>query len=88
MKTRTTASSNFANIATGVMWGLIVGLLLTATASTFGYGLLGNVTALGDPYYQDTILAPSRAFLPWFCTMLAIALLILLKLGELINTRR
>ncbi|EKD75942.1 MAG: hypothetical protein ACD_43C00272G0012 [uncultured bacterium] len=72
MKTPTTTFTNFSRIIT---WTIILCLSLTAV-TIFILAAQGDTTALGDPYYEDTILAPDRAFAPWALCLLTLALVL------------
>ncbi|EKD78590.1 MAG: hypothetical protein ACD_41C00317G0011 [uncultured bacterium] len=79
MKTTNTASFHFVNICLTV-----VTILLVAIAGlTFYLALQGDTTLLGDPYYEDQILAPDRAFAPWALMMIASGLVVLAKVMSL-----
>ena len=61
------------------MIAMAIAILLMATQ--------GDPTVLGDPYYEDHIIAHQRAFAPWAFTMLVISLCIPIALLELRNRR-
>lgn len=70
MKTTTTAFTNF----TKAMWWTIVVIAICMALSIFYLAGKGDTTALGDPYYEDQILAPERAFGPWALSLFGSAL--------------
>ncbi|MBI4407986.1 MAG: hypothetical protein HY565_05820 [Candidatus Kerfeldbacteria bacterium] len=84
MKTRVTASTAFVNTALTV----VAVLLVAIAVCTYYLALQGDTTALGDPYYEDQILAPERAFAPWTLLMSTIGVLVIAKLVQLIGKRR
>lgn len=79
MKTPTTGSSHYVNIALTV----IMILLMIIALFTFYLALQGDTTLLGDPYYEDQILAPERAFGPWALAMIASGIVVIAKLVSL-----
>ena len=58
----------------------MVALLGAIAVWTFFLALQGDTTLLGDPYYEDTILAPDRAFGPWALCLLVILNAVVTKL--------
>lgn len=84
MKTRTTASSHFVNLCHSV----VAILLLAIAGLTYYLALQGDTTLLGDPYYEDQILAPARAFGPWAIMCMAISIVILARLVQWIQDRK
>ena len=58
----------------------MVGLLGVLSIWTFILAAQGDTTLLGDPYYEDQILAPERAFGPWALCVLVLLNAILAKL--------
>lgn len=78
MKTPATASTAFVSTAFTVTLVLLAAIALC----TYYLALQGDTTALGDPYYEDQILAPERAFAPWALLMLVIVVLVVAKLGQ------
>lgn len=78
MKTPVTASSAFVNTCLTI----VLVLLATIAISTYYLALQGDTTILGDPYYEDQILAPERAFAPWALLMLVIVVLVIAKLVQ------
>lgn len=79
MKTPTTGSSHYVNIALTV----VMILLMIIALFTFYLALQGDTTLLGDPYYEDQILAPERAFGPWALAMIASGIVVIAKLVSL-----
>ncbi|MFA6474990.1 MAG: hypothetical protein WCV88_02185 [Patescibacteria group bacterium] len=61
---------------------LIVILLVSLSLWVIYLALLGDTTLLGDPYYEDQILAPTRAFGPWSFMLLVMILAIIAKITE------
>ena len=72
MKTPVTASTAFVNTA----FTVVLVLLAAIAMSTYYLALQGDTTVLGDPYYEDQILAPERAFAPWALLMIVTGVLI------------
>ena len=83
MKTPATASTAFVSTAFTVTLVLIV----TIALCTYYLALQGDTTALGDPYYEDQILAPERAFAPWALLMIITGVLIVTRLVQWVSTR-
>ena len=79
MKTQTTGFSHYVNIALTI----IAVLLAIIALLTFYLALQGDTTLLGDPYYEDQILAPERAFGPWALAMIACGIAVIAKVVSL-----
>lgn len=79
MKTTNTASSAFVKTALTI----VIVLLVIIAGLTYYLALQGDTTLLGDPYYEDQILAPERAFAPWALMMIAVGIVGLAKLASL-----
>ena len=61
------------------LWTIVIlcGLLAVAIIVT---ALRGNTTLLGDPYYEDQIMAWQRAFAPWAFTWMIVVLSVILAM--------
>lgn len=79
MKTPTTVSSHYVNI----LLKIVTVLLVIIAILTYYLAVQGDTTLLGDPYYEDQILAPGRAFGPWALTMIACGIVVLARLAKL-----
>jgi hypothetical protein len=49
---------------------------------------LNDTTLLGDPYYEDKILAPDRAFIPWLATMIVVLLAVIVGITDRLSTKQ
>lgn len=78
MKTPVTASSAFVNTC----FTTVIVLVAAIAVCTYYLALQGDTTLLGDPYYEDQILAPERAFAPWALLMLVIVVVVVAKLVQ------
>lgn len=66
----------------------IVLICLTISALAILYlAITGDTTLLGDPYYEDKILAPQRALIPWCATMLSIVVTMLMAINQYLMLR-
>lgn len=70
-----------------IPWLIMLSLLVTAIA-IFALAATGDPTRLGDPYYEDKILAPERAFIPWLLTMLNIALAVIYAFCNILAVKK
>lgn len=59
---------------------VITALLIICALWTLYLANQGDTTLLGDPYYEDTILAPDRAFGPWLVMLSVVTLAIIRKI--------
>lgn len=73
MKIKPTSSINFVKV---ILW-VITGCILIIAGFIFYLASTGDTTLLGDPYYEDQILAPQRAFVPWAFSLVCIACAVL-----------
>ena len=62
---------------------IIACLLVLIAGATFFLALGGDTTTLGDPYYEDQILAPERAFAPWALAIIACSIVVIAKIVSL-----
>lgn len=76
MKTKPTAYSSFTK---AILWTL-VGISLAIAVLIYYLATTGDTTALGDPYYEDQILAPARAFGPWALSLFGSGLALMLTI--------
>ncbi len=84
MKITTTAFSNFTKI---IWWTLLV-ISLAIAVLVFYLAASGDTTMLGDPYYEDQILAPQRAFGPWALSLFGVAIIIVLRIVTALVKRK
>lgn len=84
MKTTAIAYSNFSKVVT---W-TIAGILVLIALATFILAATGDTTPLGDPYYEDTILAPNRAYAPWALALVSVTLSLVLAATDWWQARR
>lgn len=55
-------------------------MLMLIALFIYYLALGGDTTPLGDPYYEDQILAPERAFGPWALSLFGVAIVIILRI--------
>lgn len=84
MKTPVTASIAFVNAS----FTVVLVLLVTIAVCTYYLALQGDTTTLGDPYYEDQILAPERAFAPWTLWLITTGIVVVTKLVQFVSKQR
>lgn len=60
---------------------IVLSCLVSALAILF-LATRNDTTLLGDPYYEDQILAPQRALIPWLLTLFVLLLAAVLGIVE------
>lgn len=60
---------DYSKFLTKLLLSLSAFYLITMALAIVYLAFQGDTTLLGDPYYEDKILAPQRAFIPWALTM-------------------
>lgn len=69
----------------------LVAILIYGVAIAFTIFYLASkndTTLLGDPYYEDKILAYQRALVPWLFTIANVALSLLIACGMMLLRRQ
>ncbi|MDP3970722.1 MAG: hypothetical protein Q8P90_03405 [bacterium] len=81
-------TSNLKNkIFSSIMWVITALIALTAIYIIY-LATLQDTTLLGDPYYEDQILAHQRAFAAWAFTWFSIALSMIAGIMMLVIKKR
>ena len=84
MKMTPTSSTNFVKTS---LWVVTFCLLIIA-GFIFYYASTKDTTLLGDPYYEDQILAPQRAFIPWAFSLVCVACAVLAGIAHWWSRRK
>ena len=66
---------------------LVTVYMIAMSFSIIYLAFQGDTTLLGDPYYEDQILAPQRAFIPWALTMATIVIAVVVAVLDWNNER-
>ena len=61
---------------------LILGCCIISALAILVLATQRDTTLLGDPYYEDQILAPQRALIPWMMTLITIILSLIIGVWE------
>gem|GEM_PF-3045376 len=78
MKNTLSMRLNNSNKIINILLYSILGCCLISAIAIFILALTHDTTLLGDPYYEDKILAPQRALVPWLMTIISVGLALLL----------
>lgn len=67
-----------------IQYSLIAAMVyLSISCVVIGYlATTGDTTLLGDPFYEDQILAQQRAFVPWAFTWIIVGLSVIMAIIE------
>lgn len=82
LKTNTISSMHLPNKSTSenILYAIILLLLVLIAGDILWRATTGDTTLLGDPYYEDTILANSRALPSLVFTWTIVALCLVLAI--------
>lgn len=62
---------------------IVVIVYLSISCIVIGYlAATGDTTLLGDPFYEDGIMAQQRAFVPWAFTWIIVGLSVIMAIVE------